>query len=93
MRKDQLFTQDGKLVYHKQTDPNPSLQAVKMAREAEQSPMSDSWHVGRIDAHVLELWLKEAGVKYHERDKVKEVIRKKLLDGDFAAFRVKEGTF
>lgn len=93
MRKDRVFTQDGQLVYHKQTDPTASLKAVEMAREATQSPMSDSWHVGRVDAHVLELWLKEAGVKFHEKDKVREVIRKKLLDGDFAAFRVKEGTF
>ena len=93
MRKDRLFKQDGKLVYHKTTDPTPSLEAVRLAREAPSLPMADSWHVGRIDAHVLEMWLQEAGVKFHERDKVREVIRKRLLDGDNAAFRVKSGTF
>ena len=93
MRKERFFKQDGKLVYHKQTDPTPALESVRQAREAEYKPMADSWHVGRIDAHVLEKWLKEAGVKMHERDKVREVIRRKLLDGDNAAFRVKTGTF
>jgi hypothetical protein len=93
MRKDKIFKQDGKLVYHKQTDATASLEAVKMAREAPATPLADSVHVGRIDAHVLEMWLQEAGVKMHERDKVREVVRKKLLSGDFAKFRVWEGTF
>lgn len=93
MRKERLFKQDGKLIFQKVTDPEPALEAVRLAREAPALPMADSWHVGRIDAHVLEKWLKEAGVKFHEREKVREVIRNRLLDGDNAAFRVKAGTF
>lgn len=96
MRKERLFKQDGKIIFHKQTDPTLALESVKLARhisESGETPMADSWHVGRIDAHVLEMWLKEAGVKFHERDKVREVIRRKLLDGDNAAFRVKDGRF
>ena len=95
MRAERFFQQDNKLIYHKRTDLAPSLAAVRVARDMADAGESkvDGWHVGRVDAHVLELWLQEAGVKMHERDKVKEVIRKKLLDGDNSAFRVKTGTF
>lgn len=94
MRQDRLFKQDGKLIYHKRTDVAPSLASVRVARDMQATaPVGDSWHVGRIDAHVLEKWLQEAGVKFHDRSAVREVIRKKLLDGDNAAFRVKEGSF
>lgn len=93
MRKERLFKQDGKLVFHKQTDPTAALESAKMARAAPGAPMADTWHVGRIDAHVLEMWLQEAGVKFHDKEAVRNVIRKKLLDGENAAFRVKEGSF
>lgn len=93
MRQDKIFTQDGKLILQKTTDPTAALESVKVAREAPASPMSDSWHIGRIDAHVLEKWLQDAGVKFSDRSAVREVIRKRLMDGDNANFRVKGGTF
>lgn len=92
MRKERLFKQDGKLIYHKQTDPTAALEAVQVAKQAPGKPI-DGVHVGRIDAHVLEMWLQEAGVRFDDRAAVKEVIRRKLLDGDNAAFRVWEGRF
>ena len=93
MRKTRLFKQDGKLVVHSASDPTAALASVKLAREAPQSPLSDSWHVGRIDAHVLTKWIKEAGLRYDDREAVKELIARKLMDGDNAAFRVKGGSF
>lgn len=93
MRKDNFFWQDGRLVYHKQTDPTPALESVQVARDAPAQPISDSWHVGRIDAHVLEQWLQEAGVKFSDKAAVRDVIRRKLMSSDNAAFRVKEGRF
>lgn len=88
------FSDDGKLIVHKKTDPDPSLRLAKLAREAEApAPMSDSWHVARIDKHVLEKWVKEAGLRFDDRHAVRELIKRKLLDGDNAAFRVKSGTF
>lgn len=93
MRQDRVFEQDGKLILHKRTDPTPALEAVKAAKQAPVVPMSDSVHVGRIDKHVLEAWIKEAGVKFNDRAAVQEVIKRKLLDGDFAKFRVWEGSY
>jgi hypothetical protein len=39
------------------------------------------------------MWLKEAGVRWDDHEAKKQIIRKKLLSGDFAAFRVWEGTY
>lgn len=85
---------DGKLIVQKKTDPNAALLEVKRARElGGQTPMSDSWHVGRIDTHILEMWVKEAGLRFDDREAVADLIKRKLLDGDNAAWRVKEGNF
>lgn len=92
-----IYSQDDKLVIHKRTDPTPAIAAARVARDIQSAagqaanPMSDSWHIGRIDAHVLEQWVKEAGLKFSDREAVKELIVRKMNDGDFAAFRVKEG--
>lgn len=94
MRKERFFTQDGKLVYHKQTDPTPVLENVKQLRDASvQAPLSDSVHVARLDAHVVEMWVKEAGLKWDDRSAVRDLIKRKLLDSDNAAFRVWQGTY
>lgn len=58
-----------------------------------QAPMSDSWHVGSIPLPILSQWFKEAGVEWHDKHACQEVIRAKLISGDFQKFRVKEGRF
>ena len=55
--------------------------------------MADSVHVARLDAHVVEMWAKEAGVKWDDQTALRDLVRRKLLDADNAAFRVWEGTF
>ena len=89
---ERFFLQDNELVFHKQTDPTATLERVKMQRDAALDH-GDSWHVGTLDKHVLEMWLKEAGLKYSGTEAVSDLIRTKLMDGDNAAFRVHEGTF
>ncbi len=43
--------------------------------------------------HILSQWLKEAGVDWSDRGAAQEVIKRKMLSGDFAKFRVWEGTY
>lgn len=83
--------EDGKLV-HKRT-VLIDLDRAQMLKDAPAQPVSDSWHVGTIPLIVMEQWFKEAGVSWDDRPACQEVIRKKLLDGDFSKFRVKEGRF
>lgn len=83
--------EDGKLV-HKRT-ALIDLDRGQKLRDAPSAPVSESWHVGTIPLIVMEQWFKEAGVAWDDRPACHEVIRKKLLDGDFNKFRVKEGRF
>lgn len=94
MKNTRIFRQDGKIVIHKQTDPNPVLDNVAALRQEENNrPGQDFWHIGRVDAHVFEMWVKEAGVSFDDREAVLEVLRRKLLSSDNAAFRVRQGAF
>jgi hypothetical protein len=94
--KEKWFTDDGKVIRQKTTDPNPALDSAKALRSNDKTTMfggKESWHVARVDAHVLEQWVKEAGLRFDDREAVRDLIKRKLLDGDNAAFRVHEGTW
>lgn len=88
--RERWFEQDGKLVQHVVKDVD--LDRAKLLQDAPQQPVSDSWHVGTVPLIVLKEWAKEAGVKWDDLA-FKDVIRRKLLDGDFSRFRVKQGRF
>jgi len=47
---------------------------------------------GEIPLHIVEMWAKEAGIKWGD-PAMKDVIKRKLLSGDFDKFRVWKGTF
>lgn len=94
VRTDRIFKQDDKIVYHKRTDPTPVLESVKLLRnEQPAAPLADSVQVARLDAHVVEMWAQEAGIRWDDRAAMRDLIRRKLLDSDNAAFRVWQGTY
>lgn len=89
-----IFKDDGKLVIHKKTDPTAVIENVKALRQAEENKaFQNNWHLARIDKHVLEKWVKEAGLTFDDREAIRDLLKKKLLDSNNAAFRVREGTF
>ena len=88
-----VFKDDGKLIVHKREDVEPVLDAVKFAREVPHTPMADSWHVARIPTVLIEQWLIEEGLTLDDREAVRDMIKRKMLSGEFAAFRVKDGTW
>ena len=49
--------------------------------------------VGFLDPAMLGVWLKEAGVAWSDTEAAKEVIQRKIISGEFAKFRVWEGTY
>ena len=94
MKKEQWFTDGSKVIRQKTTDPTAALDsAAELRSNGLTSFGKDNWHVGRIDRHVLEVWMKEAGLRMDDREAVADLIKRKLLDGDNAAFRVHQGTF
>jgi hypothetical protein len=89
---ERYFEDDGKLIIQRTEDMAPYVEAARLAKEAPQQPISDSWHVGRVPAFMVALWLKEAGVKWDD-PAARDVLERKLMDGSFSKFRVKEGSF
>lgn len=90
------FEQDGKLVHQKTHDFRPLLDQNQKLRENGLDGFGDSKLVGRIDMDLWAIWAKEAGIKGSDPDfaaKMKEVVKKKMLDGEFAKLRVWEGTY
>lgn len=74
-------------------DNEPTLNQVKQIKDAGLGQKGDNRLVGRIPMHILSQWLKEAGVDWSDRGAAQEVIKRKMLSGDFAKFRVWEGTY
>jgi hypothetical protein len=75
-------------------DNDPTLKQVKHLKDAGfDQQKGDNRLVGRIPMHIMAQWLKEAGVDWSDKGAAQEVIKRKILSGDFAKFRVWEGTF
>jgi hypothetical protein len=43
--------------------------------------------------HVITQWCKDAGIRWDDIEARKEIVRKKILSGDFDKLRVWKGTF
>lgn len=87
---------DGDTFHVKKTfDVEPTLNSAAELRSngATKSADGQYWHVGRLDVNVYAMWLKEAGVSWDDTKAAEEVVRKKLMNGDFSKFRVHEGKF
>lgn len=91
--QERWFEDDGKLVLHKTHDVTPTLEAVRQLRDAGTDTMGDSKHVGRVPGWMLAEWMKEAGVKWSDNAAMNDVIRKKMLSGEFAALRNWQGSY
>ncbi len=92
---ERLLDGDGStFVVHEVHDFNPVLSDVHGIREVTNGGiLGESRHVARIPAKLLSEWLKEAGVKHHDTKAAEDVLRKKLMSGEFSHFRNWEGTF
>jgi hypothetical protein len=54
---------------------------------------SDYKLVGSIPAHLIPLWCKEAGVDMSDAHAVSEVMKKKLMSGEFDKLRIWKGKY
>jgi hypothetical protein len=75
-------------------DMEPTINQVKDLKQVGfDQQKGDNRLVGRIPMNIMAQWLKEAGVKWDDHKAAEEVIKRKILSGDFSKFRVWEGTF
>ena len=87
------FDDDGKLIVVETHDPTQTLDQVARMKSAGHVGFSENRHVGRIPNFLLEQWITEAGLSYMDQEAVKDLLRRKLLSGDFDNLRPWTGTF
>tara|TARA_R100001440_G_scaffold9750_1_gene18113 strand:- start:6 stop:305 length:300 start_codon:yes stop_codon:yes gene_type:complete len=91
---EQLFIDDDHIVLKHTFDATGMLKDAEYAREKSPNDFaSDYKHVGDIHPALLNNWLQEAGVAWTDTEAVKDVIKRKLMDGEFAKLRNWEGSW
>ena len=86
------FEGDDTMIIKRTHDANQMLLDAEYARQhSPNSHGSDYKLIGEIDMAFVDLWLKEAGVKWTDTQAVKDVIKKKLMSNEFQKLRVWEG--
>lgn len=82
-----------KVVIQKTHDVNPELQRAEMLRNAGVGQTGDKRLVGTIPLNLIAEWCKEAGVKWDDTQARQDVVKRKILSGEFDKFRVWKGTY
>jgi hypothetical protein len=87
------WVRDGdKLVHIKKQDWNPMLDRAEELRQNGNAEFGESKLVGVIDAALINEWLKEAGIAWDD-PAMDDVIKRKMLSGEFDKLRVWQGTY
>lgn len=91
---ERFIFEDDRIIHHRVTDVEPALERVKALRDVPEKalPMSESRLVASVPMPVIDMWLKEAGVKWDD-PAAKDVIKRKLMSGEASAFRVDRRTW
>lgn len=82
---------DDRLLIHKTADATDALHRARMLRDSGNTLMSDSVCVGSVPIELVAKWAIEAGVSWDDTEALEDVVMRKLMDGEFAKFRVYEG--
>ena len=80
--------EDDKIIIKKSHDFSGVLDDMqKIRNDGQQDLRSEYRHVGRIPLALMAAWCKEAGVSWDDVHARAEVVKKKILSGDFDKFR------
>lgn len=85
---------DGTFTVAKRYDNSDVVNLAKAYREVGAPKMaSDSVCVGVVPMNILAEWFKEAGVDWSDSEACGEVVKRKMLSGEFDKLRVWEGNY
>ena len=84
---------EDKVIIKKTHDMNPEMHRAQMLREAGIGQKGDHRLVGSIPLNLIAQWCKEAGVSWDDVNGRQEVMRRKIMSGEFDKFRVWKGKF
>ena len=89
---EKFITEGDKLIHVKTHDYNPTLLQAEAMRQNGNDTFGESVCVGVIDRAMIGQWLKEAGIAWTD-PAMDDVIKRKLLSGEFDKFRVWQGNY
>jgi hypothetical protein len=81
------------LIVEKIYDNQDTIDQVAAIKSAGLGQTGEQRLVGRIPINVLADWIKDAGLKWHDTDAVNDLIKRKMLSGDFDKLRVWKGSY
>jgi len=85
--------QEQKWVQKKTHDWNPEMRLAKQVQETNGGVIGESRLVGTIPMALINEWCKEAGVRFDDSKAKQEVVKRKILSGEFDKFRVWKGRY
>lgn len=84
---------EDKVIIKKTHDMNPEMHRAQMLRDAGVGQKGEHRLVGSIPLNLIAQWCKEAGVSWDDVHGRQEVMRRKIMSGEFDKFRVWKGKF
>lgn len=91
---EQFIDGDGSTFHVKTTfDAQPTLDNAATLRSAEAGMAGDYRLVGVVPGWLVAEWMKEAGLAHNDNEGRKDLIRKKMLSGEFSKLRVWGGNY
>lgn len=83
-----------KVIHHKVHDFSGATKVAKMASMTTNGGVvGESRLIGTIPRALVNEWLKEAGVSWDDTEARQQVVKRKILSGEFDKLRVWEGTY
>ena len=82
-----------KIIVEKIHTANPALQRAEQLRSQKIDGIGESKLVGTIPIFLIKQWCDEMGIKWGDIEARKEVVKKKILSGEFDKLRVWKGTY
>ncbi len=84
---------EDKYIQKKTYDYDPLIEKVKQVKELNGGVIGEHRCVGIIDTSILNQWFKEAGVTWDDKEACSEIVKKKMMSGEFDKLRVWEGKY
>jgi len=91
--KEKIIPTEKGIEIQKTFDNDVYIEEAKQIRDQGLGQTGENRLVGRIPVHLVVQWMKEAGFSWSDTEAKKDLIRKKMLSGEFDAFRVWKGSY
>ena len=90
---EQVFQDENKLIVKETHDLSPVLKSAADLRSHGHTGFSENRHVARVPLALVAQWARDAGIKWDDKPAMQEMLSRKMMSGEFSAFRVWEGKF